>query len=68
MLQQPADPCMVKHLRGRGRTVGRADLLVVGEAPGASKLSKARDLAIPMVPAAEFDDLLRTGSWRTVLS
>ena len=33
--------------------------VVVGEAPGASKLSKARDLAIPMVPAAEFDDLLR---------
>jgi DNA ligase (NAD+) len=42
--------------------------VVVGESPGASKLSKARELAIPMVPAAEFDDLLRTGSWRTVLS
>ena len=42
--------------------------VVVGEAPGASKVSKARDLAIPMVPAAEFENLLATGSWSTVLS
>jgi DNA ligase (NAD+) len=42
--------------------------VVVGEAPGASKVSKARDLAIPMVPASEFDTLLETGSWRTVLA
>jgi DNA ligase (NAD+) len=41
--------------------------VVVGEAPGASKVSKARDLAIPMVPASEFEILLETGSWRTVL-
>jgi DNA ligase (NAD+) len=41
--------------------------VVVGDAPGASKLSKARDLAIPMVPATEFEILLTTGSWRTVL-
>jgi DNA ligase (NAD+) len=42
--------------------------VVVGEAPGASKLSKARELAIPMVPASEFEILLETGSWRTVLA
>jgi DNA ligase (NAD+) len=42
--------------------------VVVGESPGASKLTKARDLAIPMVPAAEFEILLDTGSWRTVLA
>jgi DNA ligase (NAD+) len=42
--------------------------VVVGEAPGASKVSKARDLAIPMVPAAEFVILLETGSWETVLT
>jgi DNA ligase (NAD+) len=42
--------------------------VVVGDAPGAAKVSKARDLAIPMVPATEFEELLRTGSWRTVLS
>ncbi len=42
--------------------------VVVGDAPGASKLTKARDLAIPMVPAAEFEILLDTGSWRSVLA
>ncbi len=42
--------------------------VVVGEAPGASKLSKARDLAIPMVPASEFEILLETGTWRTELT
>jgi DNA ligase (NAD+) len=42
--------------------------VVVGEAPGASKVSKARDLAIPMVPASEFEILLATGSWRSVLA
>jgi DNA ligase (NAD+) len=41
--------------------------VVVGEAPGASKLSKARDFGIPMMPASEFEVLLETGSWRTVL-
>ena len=42
--------------------------VVVGEAPGASKLSKARDLGIPMIPASEFEVLLETGSWHTVLT
>jgi DNA ligase (NAD+) len=42
--------------------------VVVGDAPGASKVAKARELAIPMVPATEFAVLLETGSWRTVLT
>ena len=42
--------------------------VVVGEAPGASKLSRARELGIPMVPASEFEILLAKGSWRTVLA
>ncbi len=35
--------------------------LVVGDAPGASKLSKAEQLGTPMVDAAAFDSLLETG-------
>lgn len=35
--------------------------LVVGEDPGASKVTKATELGIPIVPAAAFDDLLNTG-------
>lgn len=42
--------------------------VVVGDAPGASKLSKARDLGIPMVPASEFDRLLESGNWSATLA
>jgi DNA ligase (NAD+) len=42
--------------------------VVVGEAPGASKLTRARELGIPMVPASDFENLLESGSWRTVLT
>jgi DNA ligase (NAD+) len=36
--------------------------LVVGEAPGASKLTKAEDLGIPIVPGDAFDALLQSGA------
>ena len=41
--------------------------VVIGEAPGASKLTKARDLAVPMIPASEFDHLLENGTWSATL-
>jgi DNA ligase (NAD+) len=36
--------------------------LVVGEAPGASKLKKAEELDIPIVPADRFESLLESGA------
>lgn len=36
--------------------------VVVGEAPGASKVTKAGDLGIPLVPGDQFDRLLATGT------
>jgi len=36
--------------------------LVVGDAPGASKLKKAEELGIPIVPADEFEALLESGA------
>lgn len=42
--------------------------VVVGEAPGASKVTKARDLAVPLVPAEDFEFLLETGTWRSTLT
>lgn len=39
--------------------------VVVGEAPGAAKLARARDLGVPLVAAGEFEGLLATGVWRT---
>jgi DNA ligase (NAD+) len=38
-------------------------VLVVGEAPGASKLKKAEELGIPILDAAAFGSLLETGGW-----
>jgi len=41
--------------------------VVVGESPGASKLTKAQELGIPMVAAGEFETLLSTGQWNETL-
>ncbi len=41
--------------------------VVVGDAPGAAKVSRANELAIPMIPASEFSTLLATGTWSTTL-
>jgi DNA ligase (NAD+) len=35
--------------------------VVIGESPGASKLTKAEQLNIPMLDEAGFETLLRTG-------
>jgi DNA ligase (NAD+) len=42
--------------------------VVVGESPGASKLTKARELSVPLVAAADFEFLLETGTWRNTLA
>jgi DNA ligase (NAD+) len=39
--------------------------LVVGDDPGASKLAKATELGIPVVPAERFEDLLDSGELPT---
>ncbi len=36
--------------------------VVVGEAPGASKVTKAEELGIPLLPAVDFDGLLLSGT------
>jgi hypothetical protein len=35
--------------------------VVIGHAPGASKVTKADRLGVPMVPGDRFDELLSTG-------
>jgi len=42
--------------------------VVVGDAPGQAKLTKARDLGVPMVASANFDRLLETGGWTSTIS
>ena len=42
--------------------------VVVGDAAGAAKLTKAAQLLIPMIPASEFTTLLETGQWASTLT
>ncbi len=42
--------------------------VVVGDVPGAAKVTKARELGVPMVSAVEFQRLLNTGAWSRTLS
>ena len=42
--------------------------VVVGDAPGASKLAKARDLGVPMIPGSQFEALLSSGTWSGALT
>ncbi len=42
--------------------------VVVGVAPGASKIARAQELGVPMVPASEFEHLLVTGTWSVTQS
>jgi DNA ligase (NAD+) len=42
--------------------------VVVGDAPGAAKVTKARELGVPMVSAEEFRRLLNTGTWSSQLA
>ena len=46
-----------------GAVSRRTYCVVVGDAPGAAKLRRARDLGIPVIPAAQFAELLATGTW-----
>ena len=41
--------------------------VVVGEAPGASKITRARDLGIPMIGAGGFVQFLASGTWLATL-
>ena len=44
-----------------GSVSKKTTAVVIGAAPGASKVTKANELGIPMIPAEKFEELLRTG-------
>ncbi len=51
-----------------GSVSKKTTCVVVGSAPGASKVTKARELGVPMVPADQFASLLESGTWSTTLA
>lgn len=50
-----------------GSVSAKTYCVVVGEAPGAAKLNKARDVGVPLISGESFEELLRTGSWSATL-
>jgi DNA ligase (NAD+) len=53
----------IEHRGGKttGSVSGKTTALIVGESPGASKLTKAEEIGIPIVEAERFDQLLEEG-------
>jgi DNA ligase (NAD+) len=52
---------MARGGKSPGSVSKKTYVLVIGDAPGASKTKKAEDLAVPTMDAAGFDALLETG-------
>jgi DNA ligase (NAD+) len=60
--EQAEEAIMARGGASPGSVSKKTFALVVGDAPGASKLKKAEELDIPVVPAEGFAALLETGS------
>ena len=50
-----------------GSVSAKTYCVVVGEAPGSAKVTKARGVGVPMISAAAFEELLETGTWSATL-
>jgi len=50
-----------------GSVSGKTYVVVVGEAPGMNKVTKAREVGVPLISAAQFEELLATGAWSATL-
>ena len=60
--EEAEEAIMVRGGKSPGSVSKKTFALVVGDAPGASKLKKAEELGIPMVPADAFASLLESGA------
>ncbi|MDE3093267.1 MAG: NAD-dependent DNA ligase LigA [Acidobacteriota bacterium] len=50
-----------------GSVSAKTYCVVVGDAPGAAKVDKARAAGVPMIAASAFEELLATGTWSATL-
>jgi DNA ligase (NAD+) len=60
--EEAEEAILARGGKSPGSVSKRTFALVVGDSPGASKLTKAEQLGIPMVPAEAFASLLESGS------
>ena len=59
--EEAEEAIMARGGKSPGSVSKKTFAVVVGDAPGASKLKKAEELAIPIVPAERFESLLESG-------
>jgi DNA ligase (NAD+) len=59
--EEAEEAILARGGKSPGSVSKKTFVLVVGEAPGASKLKKAEELGIPTLDAASFQSLLDTG-------
>ncbi len=50
-----------------GSVSAKTYCVVVGDAPGVAKVTKARETGVPLISGAYFTELLETGSWSATL-
>jgi DNA ligase (NAD+) len=60
--EEAEEAIMARGGKSPGSVSKKTFAVVVGDTPGASKLTKAEELAIPVVPATEFEALLESGT------
>jgi DNA ligase (NAD+) len=60
--QEAEEAILARGGKSPGSVSKKTFALVVGDAPGASKLKKAEELGIPIVPADRFESLLESGA------
>jgi DNA ligase (NAD+) len=60
--EEAEEAIMARGGKSPGSVSKKTFALVVGDVPGASKLKKAEELGIPIVPAEAFDSLLESGA------
>jgi DNA ligase (NAD+) len=60
--EEAEEAILVRGGKSPGSVSKKTFALVVGDAPGASKLKKAEELEIPIVPAERFEALLESGA------
>jgi len=60
--EEAEEAILVRGGKSPGSVSKKTFALVVGDAPGASKLKKAEELEIPIVPADRFESLLESGA------
>jgi DNA ligase (NAD+) len=59
--EEAEEAIMARGGKSPGSVSKKTFALVVGDAPGASKLKKAEDVGVPMISAESFESLLQTG-------